>query len=130
VCARAGNPSPSWSVLAFFNTWARWEDASGYPFNPLATTREEPGSVPGNSAGVQIYPDQGQGEQGTFDTLNNGYYPDILSALVSNAPAATWLSHPAIAAQVDTWGTHGFASLLRAGGPLTDDYVAGCLPSA
>ena len=75
--------------LQFVNAWARAEGgrASNNPFN---TTQPAGGASSYNSVGVRNYVSPQQGIQATIQTLNNGRYGDILSALRqgTNARAA------------------------------------------
>ena len=66
--------------------WQNQENTKA-KFNPLATTKPMPGSTMfndlGNGQGVQNYTSAEQGLEATVKTLNNGYYPGILDALVA-----------------------------------------------
>jgi len=86
--------------LQFINAWAQAEGgtASNNPFN---TTQGMPGSTSYNSVGVQNFTTPQQGIQATVNTLNNGYYPNILSSLRSGNSAM--LSAQAVANS--PWGT-------------------------
>lgn len=85
-----------------------WETAEGgnwhnaARFNPLNTTQGAAGSTnPGFSAGVQAYTSWAEGLQATVQTLNNGSYNGILTALKAgnNAQAV------AAAIGASPWGT-------------------------
>jgi len=70
--------------------------------NPLNTT--EPccgytGSV--NSAGVKIYPTPANGVQATVKTLQNGYYPQLVQALLTSNATQFF----AASGEMTTWGT-------------------------
>lgn len=77
--------------------------------NPLATTQPAPGAtdLPGNSAGVKNYPSFQHGVNATVATLQNGYYPNIVSQLKSgkglNANAS---------ADLFTWSGQGYTSAI------------------
>jgi hypothetical protein len=78
--------------------------------NPLATTQKVPGSVAGNSAGVQSFPDVTSSVGATVQTLTSGLYPNILGSFRNNVPASTWPSSARY--DLDTWahgpsGAHG-----------------------
>ena len=80
-----------------------WMQAEGSPcgFNPLDTTQGFAGARNCNSVGVKIYPSYADGVAATVNTLHNGYYGGILSALhASEVPTATG---EAIA--TSKWGT-------------------------
>ena len=58
-----------------------WHNTAYY--NPWNTTQAYDGSTPMNSVGVQAYKNWADGIAATVQTLRNGYYNDILSALAS-----------------------------------------------
>jgi hypothetical protein len=87
-------------------------------WNPLNTTTPEPGSWNFNSAGVQSYPTQASGVAATVRTLQNGHYPQVVAAIRAGVPINDW-NTPGIRAEIDTWGTHGFASYLATVGAPT-----------
>jgi hypothetical protein len=70
-------------------------------FNPLATTRPEPGSTPFNTVPVQNYVSWEQGVKATVDTLKNGRYAAILACLRAHDVAAVTLA----AVDASDWGT-------------------------
>lgn len=89
-----------------------WEYAEGGHFhngahwNPLNTTRDSAkyGRLPGNSAGVAVYPDFATGLAQTVATLNLAYYGAVRRDLAASAPPSTTTA--AVAAS--PWGTwHG-----------------------
>jgi hypothetical protein len=75
-------------------------------FNPFNTTRVMPGSWPfnyNNGFPVQNYPEYWIGIKATVETLLNGHYDAIVTALRSDA-------HPLVVAKLigdSVWGTHG-----------------------
>ena len=90
VCKALGLPSTPWR-LAVFTFWANQE---GMPFeetfNPLASTQSgdlnlgfDRGYGPGNwnSVPVRAYRTHAAGVAATVETLENGYYPNILRCL-------------------------------------------------
>jgi hypothetical protein len=97
-----------------------WERAEGghwagqATYNPLNTTRTEPGSRavintnPGSPAGpwVQAYTSWRSGLAATIATLNNGRYPAILSALAAGNDAQAVAS----AVSASPWGTAPFSA--------------------
>lgn len=98
----------------FLNAWALREGTSAKN-NPFATTQTAPGSysLPGNPAGVQQYPDVRTGAIATAQTLQNGLYGDVLSALRSGT-ASTSAGY----AGLRTWSGGGYSSLGgSSGGP-------------
>lgn len=83
------------------------EDQGGVVVNnPLNTGQHEPGSSDYNPAGVQIYPNLSVGLKGTYDTLTNGRYGDILSRLKKGAGLTTGAS-----AGLGTWSYGGYTSV-------------------
>ena len=87
-----------------------WEQAEGghwrndARFNPLDTTRREPGSWPINAVGVQAYPSWDEGLTATVSTLRNGLYGGIVAALRAGDCAAC----VAGAVASSPWGTGWF----------------------
>ena len=73
--------------------------------NPLNTTQRAPGSTSANSVGVQSYPDVTTGAAATVQTLLNGYYPDIVSALRNSTPTSQWGSNGSIVSELGKWGS-------------------------
>lgn len=73
--------------------------------NPLNTTQPAPGSVSANSVGVQSFPDVSTGASATVQTLLNGYYPAIVSALRNSEPTSQWGSNPTIISELGKWGS-------------------------
>jgi hypothetical protein len=99
------------NLIVIFTTWQHYEGGSAR-FNPLNTTRPANGSTPYNSAGVQQYASEASGASATALTLLNGRYPSIVAAMRADTPMDSWSIAP-IPDEVDTWGTHGFATHLR-----------------
>lgn len=109
------NALPTANNISILQKWQPFEGGNA-AFNPLNTTQKEPGSTEYNSAGVQNYPSQAVGEIATAKTLINGYYAHILLALRTDISINDWSKYP-IPEEVDTWGTHGFATYLRSLSP-------------
>ena len=91
-----------------------WEEAEGgnwhndAEFNPLDTTYPLDGSVSINGVGVQAYSNWTVGVTATVDTIQNGLYGGILSALAAGNNA----SAVAVAVGNSPWGTPNFSGLL------------------
>ena len=90
--------------LQAMTTWmafegGHWKNNANY--NPLNTTQKENGAKSINSAGVKSYQSWDQGYQATLDTLNNGKYTNILSALRQGTDASAVLG----AVNASPWGT-------------------------
>ena len=86
--------------LKFVNAWARAEGGSASN-NPFNTTQTAPGATSYNSVGVRNYVSPQQGLDATAQTLLNGRYGNILSALRSG-------TDPVASAQAlanSPWGT-------------------------
>lgn len=100
--------------LQFLDSWQRWEGgstANNARFNWLNTTHGD--GTPINSVGVKAFGSYAQGIKSLSETLQNGRYDDILTALSKGNPYAynvssglqTWVSgrpdgNPAYAAKV------------------------------
>lgn len=93
--------------LAFLERWGHYEGTAARN-NPMATTRHARGSWRFNWKDVQSYPTAEIGAQATADTLDNGLYPEVVAGLRSGHP---W-SDERVRAEVNVWGTHGFARWL------------------
>jgi hypothetical protein len=107
------------NLVEIFDDWQRWE-GGGAENNPLNSERRMPGSRPYNSAGVQSYQSVASGASATAQDLLNGRYPAILAAMRANEPIDNWSVEP-IPDEIDTWGTHGFATYLRQLTPTQGD---------
>lgn len=80
-----------------------WMQAEGSKarYNPLATTRPEPGATDFNTSHVKNYVSLAQGVKATVDTLHNGKYEAILHQLRTVQPATATLT----AVVHSQWGT-------------------------
>ena len=103
----------------FLRQWQRYEGGTA-SYNPLNTTQRITGSYNyndiGGGMGVQHYPDEDTGVMATYQTLINGYYPDLLQTLQTRQVT------PGTAANISKWGTHGFANALS-GGEVPSSFV-------
>ena len=99
--------------LTFLNAWARAEGgtASNNPFN---TTQSAPGASSYNRVGVRNYATPQQGIQATVQTLQNGHYGNILSALRQGSSAQAAAS--ALAAS--PWGTGSLVEKVLGNAPV------------
>jgi hypothetical protein len=81
-----GNISPNSQIVNFVIGWTVAESTtnSRCMYNLLNTTQPLGGSVSCNSAHVQSYPSFAAGIAANAEVLNNGLYPDLLSALKNN----------------------------------------------
>ena len=86
--------------LMYVNTWARAEGGSASN-NPFNTTQLAPGATSYNSVGVRNYTSPQQGIQATVQTLLNGRYGNIISALRQGTSAKA----AAEALANSPWGT-------------------------
>jgi len=85
--------------LTFLSAWQKAEGGSAD--NPFNTTQDAPGATNFNSVGVKRYPSVAEGLDATAETLTNGYYGGILTALQQgNDPMAA-----ARAVAASPWGT-------------------------
>lgn len=93
-----------------------WSYSGGPAGNPINTTQPEPGSTDWNSVHVQVFQDySGQtcwhwGIKANGDTLLNGYYANILSALrAPSSNAYTQCVKLGTAVGTTPWGTGDFS---------------------
>lgn len=87
--------------ISFLDSWQNAEQSDA-TYNPLNTTQQAAGSTPYNSAGVQNFTSASQGIAATVQTLRNGYYPNLLTALMSGNP---YNYVQQIGPDLKTWGT-------------------------
>ena len=114
LLTKLGKPTTKDNITAL-TTWAAWEGGQWHNsahYNPLNTTQGEKGATNMNSEGVKSYTSWDQGYQATIQTLNNGRYKSILSALTAGNNAAAVLT----AVDQSPWGTH----IPGYGGPTGD----------
>ena len=99
------------SNLQFLVSWMSREGTAA-AYNPLATTQRVDGSyaLSGNSAGVQQYTSAETGIDATAQTLNNGAYGDILTALRSG-DAMAQASSGALSKGLSAWSGGGYSRL-------------------
>ena len=102
--------TPTQTNVNLLDAWIRCEkgdhgDAWQWN-NPMNTTMPGYGGqdVPGNSAGVKIYPSQALVVQATVATLTNGYYGDLVDGL-KTSNAHIFFSGTGTQ-QMGTWGTN------------------------
>ena len=100
--------------VAILVAWQACEGGPATRHNPLNTTLPMPGSFAINSQGVQAYPTEAEGITATVQTLQNGLYPQIVSALRSGQPAAFLDAQ----GEIQTWGTDPQCIAQRLGMPL------------
>ena len=122
LLTRIGAPVTDQNVSAM-TTWMKFEGGGGGKatglgknsamYNPLNTTQGAAGAKSMNSVGVKSYNSWDQGMEATVQTLMNGKYSGILSALQQGTSTAGVLS----AVNASPWGTKipGYA----AGNPST-----------
>lgn len=120
---KLGKPVTTANVQAM-TTWmayegGQWHNSAHY--NPLNTTQPAAGASNMNSVGVKSYKSWDQGFQATVDTINNGRYGNILSALSKGDSTGAVLN----AINKSPWGTH----IPNAGGGSTG-YGSGIAPSS
>jgi|SRR6185437_5972370 len=115
LLAAIGAPSTPQNI-SFLDAWANAEGGSA-SYNPMNTTQPASGAMDYNSAGVKEYTSAQQGIVATAQTLENGYYPTILSGLKSGNPLTNAGSE--LNAELNKWGTgSGFLSSL--GGSMSN----------
>lgn len=107
VLADMGAPDTPSNVQGL-QAWSEREGGGG-AWNPLNTTRPEPGSTFFNhlssGTGVQNYTSMQQGAQATADSINNGRYPSIVAAFKTGSAFEALVSggKGPIGAQLRTW---------------------------
>ena len=119
LLGKLGKPATADNVRAL-TTWAAWEGGQWHNsahYNPLNTTQPEAGATNMNKEGVKSYKSWDQGYAATVETLNNGRYKSILSALTKGNNVGSVLS----AVDHSPWGTH----IPGYGGPTGDLGTAG-----
>ena len=99
-----GNNNPTQPVVNFMIGWSLEESghnlSNAARYNLWNTTQRSTGSTGYNSVGVQNYASYAQGIQANASTLNNGLYPNLVSALRTNNTAALGLSGGQISGSV------------------------------
>ncbi len=103
-----GAPVTAQNIRAF-QAWQRAEGGSAR-FNPFNTTQPMSGASSYNSIGVRNYSSASQGIRATIETLKNGHYGNVLTALRRGNNAGK----VAAAVGASPWGTSGqlFADIL------------------
>ena len=119
LLGKLGKPATADNVRAL-TTWAAWEGGQWHNsahYNPLNTTQPEAGATNMNKEGVKSYKSWDQGYAATVETLNNGRYKSILSALTKGNNVGNVLT----AVDHSPWGT----KIPGYGGPTGDLGTAG-----
>lgn len=114
LLTKLGKPLTPENIKAL-TTWAAWEGGQWHNsahYNPLNTTQPEAGATNMNKEGVKSYKSWDQGYTATVQTLNNGRYKAILSALAKGNNTGSVLQ----AVDHSPWGTH----IPGYGGPTGD----------
>jgi murein DD-endopeptidase MepM/ murein hydrolase activator NlpD len=75
-----GVSSPNSSQIKFMKAWRQHEGAKA-TYNPFNTTQRASGATNYNGVGVKNYINRAQGLKATLDTLNNGKYGAIITAI-------------------------------------------------
>ena len=116
-----GNSNPVQNVVDFIVGWtvAETNTDSGAKFNLLNTTEPASDATDFNSVHVKNYTSYREGIIETVHTLENGFYPHLLSALSSNIDQALLGPIQAILNELNTWSGganygHAFISLGQA----------------
>ncbi len=108
---------PTVWAISFLDEWARNEGAYAARYNPLATTRREPGSTCYNAVCVRHYPDFETGVAATVATLNQASFASIVDSL----RAAAVTDRRTVDAALRRWGTVLLADKVAAGwAPVSD----------
>lgn len=110
-----GAPVTSTS-LKVLETWSRGEKPAGdwsQWWNPLNTTQAKPGARSVNSVGVRSYMSAAQGEQATAQTIGNGLYPALATALRGGKGISAFQSTAVVTEVENRWGTKAYGSLIK-----------------
>lgn len=111
------NPEYVWEIM---QKWAHLE-GTGAKNNPLATTQKHARSIDpwnslGGGIGVQQYADEDAGVEATYQTLTNGFYPNIVAGLKSGA-----MNWNAVDAELRKWSGSGYGASALSGAPMTGE---------
>lgn len=109
--------------IKYVNAWAQAE-GGGATNNPFNTTQPVSGATSYNSVGVRNYSTPQQGIQATIQTLKNGHYSNILSALTKGDNAMA----DAQALAASPWGTGSLVEKVL-GGPVSTNLQGPVTPS-
>lgn len=101
--------------LKALDRWLHREYSNGWPggakYNPLDSTRYEPGATAFNTFGggqhVWNYPDAAEGAQATAATLQNGRY----TLIVADLRAGGGLCDSRLASEFAAWSGQGYSGL-------------------
>lgn len=116
------------SNIEALSAWSEREGGGGN-WNPLNTTRPEPGStgLKGNPDGVQNYTSLTQGAAATAASINNGLYPSIKAALMSGNAFTMLVSggKGAIGQQLRKWSGGGYNNVSASSGSYVAPQLGG-----
>jgi hypothetical protein len=131
VLTDMGAPVTTSNIQAL-SAWSEREGGGG-AYNPLNTTRPEPGStgLKGNPDGVQNYTSITQGAQATADSIRNGRYPSILAAFMTGSAfeALVGGGKGPIGAQLRVWSGGGYNNVNAGSGSYVAPNLGGGLRS-
>ena len=130
MLAAIGAPAPGVNNLGVLHAWCPYE-GTGAGYNPLAANWNlSPDDCGCWNPVVNCYCSAAAGADALAGILrDSGNYPAILSALRADLPLCAW-NDPAIIAEVNTWGTHGFAAYLATVSPCGSNPCAGVVCDA
>jgi hypothetical protein len=118
------------SNIEALRAWSEHEGGGGN-WNPLNTTRPEPGSTFFNhlssGTGVQNYPSAAVGAKATADSINNGLYPSIVAAFKSGNAFGALVSggKGPIGAQLRKWSGGAYNNVYASAGNYTSPTLGG-----
>ncbi len=120
LAADLGIDNSNGIVTKWVTLQAQYENTSAAN-NPLATTQVTTNSIPlpGNTANVQQYPTLQEGAAATAQTLTNGNYPNILTALRSGS----FFNIPGIIHDLNIWGTTDLSNAISNNPSLIATYT-------
>jgi hypothetical protein len=118
------------SNIEALRAWSQHEGGGGN-WNPLNTTRPEPGSSFFNhlspGTGVQNYPTAAVGAKATADSINNGLYPSIVAAFKSGNAFGALVSggKGPIGQQLRKWSGGAYNNVYASAGNYTSPTLGG-----
>ena len=132
-----GNNNPTPQTVDWVVAWSLAETGhpsgsyQGASYNLLNTTQPASGATDFNSIGVKNYTSYSQGVNATAQTLENGYYTDLLAALRTNDDAALGFGSNSptlgILHNLNTWcGSCGYGNeFVHNAGMFVDEVFSG-----
>jgi hypothetical protein len=99
-----GIPNPNQNQIQFMKSWRQHEGGKA-SWNPLNTTLNSPNSQPYNYVSVKNFPDRQTGLNATINTLKNGRYTNVITA-IKNIKDENGISAAMRAVNDSPWGSN------------------------